>query len=69
MSPKPSPKILFGSGGTGALSKEEMRERLDILDRYNVKDIDTAWLYVRLSLKLDNKRNIAPDRYNSQVVK
>lgn len=39
-------KIIFGSGGTGSLPQEEMEERLKTLEKYGVRDIDTAWLYV-----------------------
>ena len=40
-------KILFGTASFGSLPLEVSQEFLDLLKKHNVKDLDTAHLYVR----------------------
>ena len=40
-------KILFGTYFFGSQSKEASQEFLNILKAHNVKDLDTAYRYVR----------------------
>ena len=42
-------KILFGTAGFGSLPTETGQEFLDLLKAHNVKDLDTAHLYVSAS--------------------
>lgn len=42
-------KIIYGTAGWGSLPMETSQGYLDILRRYNVKDIDTAYRYVRFA--------------------
>lgn len=44
-----APKIVFGAAGVSAFSTEQLDEIYNILDKHNVKELDTARLYVRLS--------------------
>lgn len=47
MAHNPSPpEIIFGAGGAGGLSAEEVRETLGVLQRHGVKALDTAFVYV-----------------------
>ena len=41
-------KILFGTASFGKLPTESGQEFLDLLKKHNVKDLDTAHLYVSL---------------------
>ncbi len=43
-----APAIVFGAAGVAAFSTEQLNEIFDILDKHNIKEIDTARLYVRL---------------------
>lgn len=49
-----APAIVFGTAGVGAFSTEQLSEVFDILDKHNVKQLDTARLYVSLPLELQN---------------
>ena len=40
-------KVLFGTASFGSLPTETSQEFLDLLKKHNVKDLDTAHLYVR----------------------
>ncbi|KAH7407320.1 NADP-dependent oxidoreductase domain-containing protein [Cadophora sp. MPI-SDFR-AT-0126] len=40
-----APKIVFGAAGVAAFSSEQLSEIFDILDKHNVKEIDTARIY------------------------
>lgn len=40
-------KVLFGTYFFGSLPKETSQEFFNILKAYNVKDLDTAYQYVR----------------------
>ncbi|KAH6721906.1 NADP-dependent oxidoreductase domain-containing protein [Leptodontidium sp. MPI-SDFR-AT-0119] len=40
-----APAIVFGTAGVGAFSTEQLSEVFDILDKHNVKQLDTARLY------------------------
>lgn len=39
-------KVLFGTAAFGSLPTESSQEFLDLLKKHNVKDLDTAYLYV-----------------------
>jgi hypothetical protein len=39
-------KIIWGAGGLGRCSLEQGQQYLEILEKYHVKDIDTAFSYV-----------------------
>lgn len=43
-----APAIVFGTAGVAAFSTEQLNEVFDILEKHNVKELDTARLYVRL---------------------
>lgn len=51
-----APAIVFGAAGVAAFSTEQLNEIFDILDKHNVKELDTARLYVSLpiDLQIDN---------------
>jgi hypothetical protein len=40
-------KIVWGAGGMGRYPLETGQKFLEILEKYNIKDIDTAFTYVR----------------------
>jgi hypothetical protein len=40
-------KIIWGGGGVGRYPLEKGKQFLDILEQYGVKQIDTAFVYVR----------------------
>ena len=42
----PHVRVLFGTANFGFIPTETSQEFLDILDKYNVNDLDTAFLYV-----------------------
>ena len=42
----PKPTIVFGTAGLVAMSAEVLNQTLSILERHNVKDLDTAFVYV-----------------------
>ena len=46
-------KVLFGTAGFGFLPMETTQGFLDILNKYNVKDLDTAYAYVSKSASSD----------------
>ena len=48
-------KVLFGTNYFGSLPTETSQEFLDILKKHNIKDIDTAPLYVSRSASLKIK--------------
>ena len=50
-------KIIFGAGSFGRQGKDGSRRLLDILEEHNVKDLDTAYLYVRASNRPPAERN------------
>jgi aflatoxin B1 aldehyde reductase len=41
-----TPSIVFGTAGIAALSTEDSKEILNILEKHNVKQLDTASVYV-----------------------
>jgi aflatoxin B1 aldehyde reductase len=41
-----APSIVFGSAGIASLSTETANEMLNILEKHNIKQIDTASIYV-----------------------
>jgi hypothetical protein len=43
----PPVKIIWGGGGMGRCPLEIGQQYLDILEKYGVKEIDTAFSYVR----------------------
>lgn len=43
---QPAPAIVFGSAGIASFSTETVTEMLEILEKHNVKQIDTASIYV-----------------------
>ena len=43
----PHVKVVFGTYWFGTLSTETRHEFLDLLKAHNVKDLDTAYQYVR----------------------
>lgn len=45
-------KVLFGTASFGSLPTEASQEFLDLLKKYNVKDLDTANRYVRVHLQI-----------------
>lgn len=40
------PKVVFGTGGVGWMSKETLSDMLSTLEDYRVKELDTAAIYV-----------------------
>lgn len=50
-------KVLFGAASFGSLPTETSQEFLDLLKKHNVKDLDTAYLYVsgRASWKIEDR--------------
>ena len=48
-------KVLFGTAAFGSLPTEIGQDFLDILKKHNVKDLDTAHLYVGRDGSLDSK--------------
>jgi hypothetical protein len=42
----PLVKIIWGGGGMGRYPLEQGQQYLEILEKYKVKDIDTAFSYV-----------------------
>jgi hypothetical protein len=42
----PPVKIIWGAGGLGPYPLETGKQYLEILEKYDVKDIDTAFIYV-----------------------
>jgi hypothetical protein len=40
-------KIIFGGGGIGRYPRQTGRQFLEILEEHDVKEIDTAFVYVR----------------------
>jgi hypothetical protein len=53
----PSVKIIFGAGGFGRHGKDGSAQFLEILEKHNIKDLDTAALYVS-TLGSGTNRNI-----------
>lgn len=45
-----APNISFGGGGIGFFPRELLDGMVETLEKHNVKEIDTAFIYVRLSL-------------------
>jgi hypothetical protein len=41
-----APAIVFGAAGASAWSSEQTTEFLQILEKHNVKELDTAYIYV-----------------------
>ncbi len=41
-----APSIVFGTAGIAAFSTEESNKILDILEKHNIKQLDTASVYV-----------------------
>jgi aflatoxin B1 aldehyde reductase len=41
-----APSIVFGSAGVASFSTETVKEMLNILEKHNIKQIDTASIYV-----------------------
>ena len=42
-----APKIIFGAAPVAQFGEEEFKKWLSVLQDHNVKDIDTAYYYVR----------------------
>jgi aflatoxin B1 aldehyde reductase len=47
-----APAMVFGSAGIASFATETVKEMLDILEKHDVKQIDTASIYVS-SLNLE----------------
>ncbi|KAH8811554.1 NADP-dependent oxidoreductase domain-containing protein [Xylogone sp. PMI_703] len=60
--PHPIPKIILGTAGIALLTPEEQKQFLSVLDKYNVKDLDTARLYQDSEKTL--KALDAPSKYS-----
>jgi len=45
-------KIIWGAGGMGLYPLETGQQFLEILEKYNIKDLDTAFAYVRAQMRI-----------------
>jgi aflatoxin B1 aldehyde reductase len=48
-----APSMVFGSAGIATFATETVKEMLNILEKHNVKQIDTASIYVRIETPKD----------------
>lgn len=64
-----SPLIVFGTGGIGYAPPEAFLPTMEVLEKYGVKDLDTAFIYVGGSSSVLDHITLRLTAYSPKVKK